>query len=99
MTVGARVHCTDLLPRERLGSEAWVQTVAQAIRPRQGDHVGPVFGTDGGLKSPTAGAALKGHCVFSPILGIGGRWKDDKDESCNQGKAHLILTGEGRDML
>ena len=88
------VHFTDLLPCERIGSPAWIQAIAQTIRPRRTDRNKFVFGTGRRCENSRAGACLKGQSVYD--LALARSWKEDKAESCCDGKAHLILQREVR---
>jgi hypothetical protein len=94
MTSDARLHFNDLLPCERLGSDAWIQAVAQAIPPRRRDRNKFVFRTGRKSENSRAGACLKGQSVHA--LALARSWKEDKDERCCDGKAHLILQREVR---
>jgi hypothetical protein len=94
LTSNARVHFADLLPCERLGIQASSQAVAQAIRADRSDRNKFVFSIGPRSENSRAGASLKGQRVYARTLALGISWKDDKDESRREGKAHLILPRE-----
>ena len=82
MTSSARVRFGDLLPCERLGSEASIHAIAEPSRRRRSDRNKFVIGTGPRFKNARAGASLKGRNIYSATLAVCGSWKDDNDESC-----------------
>src|ERR1700682_2067563 len=92
---GGAIACrvAVLVDRHRAPRNAWVRAVAQAIRADRSDGNKFVFDIGRRSKNSRAGASLKGQSVYSRTLALGSSWKDDKGESCCEGKAHLILPG------